>query len=411
MLPRLLKIAVLVAVIIPAARPAYCEAFARLQPEITPDYKPDISGTEGGIWMVFDQAENSLKTSPNRLIDPRLDAYLKKVICKLSREYCPEIRVYVMRTPYFNASMAPNGVMQVWTGLLLRVRNEAQLAAVLGHEIGHFLRRHSLKRYEDLRTKAALLTFLSLGVGGAVAAGGINPDVASGAMDVTQLLTYASLFAFSRDQEREADKYGIQLMNNTHLRLDQAPMIWENLIAEEKAALHEKKQGSIFFATHPHPEERMGTLKEYVQELDQEDNASEHDNLNAREYREHVDPHLQMLLEDELNLHQFGRTQYLLQNLLNDGIYPGIVRYYLGELYRQRNAEGDMQLAVENYTRAIDSNDCPAETHRSLGLVYYKSGNRKSAALEFQKYLEKKPEASDREMIQFYISSLSGGSK
>ena len=55
----------------------------------------------------------------------------------------------LVRTPYFNASMAPNGMMQVWSGLLLRVDNEAQLAAVLGHEIGHYLARHSVERLRD----------------------------------------------------------------------------------------------------------------------------------------------------------------------------------------------------------------------------------------------------------------------
>jgi len=394
-----------------AAGPAYCKTFERLQPEITPNYQPDISGTEAGLWMVFNKAEESLKTSPNRLKDPELDHYLKTVICKLSEKFCPEIRVYVMRMPYFNANMAPNGVMQVWTGLLLRVNNEAQLATVLGHEMGHYLRRHSLKSFEDLKHKSVLYTFLSLGIEGALAAGGINPDLGYAAMDMNRVLTYASLFAFSRNQEREADKYGIQLLNNTQLSLEQAPVIWGNLIAEEKSAQHEKKHRSIFFATHPAPKERLANLKEYVQELSEEDGSSGHDNLNAGKYWKYVGPHLPMLLEDEINLNQFGRTLYVLRNLLDNNIEPGIVRYYMGELYRRRNKKGDIQLAIQNYLQAIDNNNCPAEAHRSLGLLYYKNGDRASARKEFQKYLDHKPDASDHEMIQFYISSLSGDSK
>ena len=55
-----------------------------------------------------------------------------------------------------NAAMLPSGIMIVNTGLLARVRNEAQLAAVLGHEAGHYFRKHSLDMYRDTRRKSAL---------------------------------------------------------------------------------------------------------------------------------------------------------------------------------------------------------------------------------------------------------------
>ena len=70
--------------------------------------------------------------------DPVLNAYVRKVLCRtIGDAHCAPIRLYIIRTSQFNASMAPNGMMQVWTGLLLRMDNEAQLATVLGHEMGH----------------------------------------------------------------------------------------------------------------------------------------------------------------------------------------------------------------------------------------------------------------------------------
>ena len=69
-------------------------------------------------------------------------------------------QVHLVRTPLFNASMAPNGMMQVWTGLLLRVDDEAQLAAVLGHEFGHYLARHSTERLRDAKSRSAFGAFL-----------------------------------------------------------------------------------------------------------------------------------------------------------------------------------------------------------------------------------------------------------
>ena len=131
-------------------------------------------------------------------------SYLTGIACKLGGEHCADTRVYAMRTPWFNASMAPNGMMQVWTGLLLRAANEAQLAAVLAHEIGHYLKRHSLERLRDTRSKSALAQFLGMafGVAGAGSVG-----------QIAQLGVMASLFSFTRDNEREADAIGLELMH------------------------------------------------------------------------------------------------------------------------------------------------------------------------------------------------------
>ena len=110
------------------------------------DYQPQ--GTdERGLWMEMEEAERTLKTSDFVIRDSALNAYVASgVLCRtVGAERCKAARVYIVRTPYFNANMAPNGMMQVWSGLLLRTRNEAQLAAVLGHEFAHFEQRHSLQ--------------------------------------------------------------------------------------------------------------------------------------------------------------------------------------------------------------------------------------------------------------------------
>jgi len=106
-----------------------------------------------------------LRRSPLAIRDPALGKYLADLTCRLADGYCPDIRIHVMRTPYFNASMAPNGMMQVWSGLLLRVENEAQLAAIIGHELGHYLERQQLQQLRDAKDKAVLAQLVGL-VGG-----------------------------------------------------------------------------------------------------------------------------------------------------------------------------------------------------------------------------------------------------
>ena len=150
--------------------------------DIKPQETPSIESIEAGLWMQMNNYEEKLKTSGSRLKDKDLEKYLKNILCNLSPDYCKDIRVYVQDMPYFNAFMAPNGMMVVWTGLLLRAQNEAQVAAVIGHEAGHYIKRHSLKSWLDAKSRTDLMVLLSIGLAiGGVPAGG---DI----FNLTQLL-------------------------------------------------------------------------------------------------------------------------------------------------------------------------------------------------------------------------------
>src|SRR6185312_709398 len=124
--------------------------------------RPAASTDEGSLWAFMDREEHRLQQSAFVIRDKALHDYVAGVVCKLAGEHCPDIRVYIVQTPLFNASMAPNGMMQVWSGLLLRMTSEAQLAAVLGHEIGHYLARHSIERLRDAKSKSAAGQFLGI---------------------------------------------------------------------------------------------------------------------------------------------------------------------------------------------------------------------------------------------------------
>jgi hypothetical protein len=133
---------------------AGCVAQHGAEPPLTTGYRPASSTDEGGLWHVMNRVENDTKRSRHLIRDPAWDAYLRDIMTRLSADFSNDMRIYLMRTPYFNATMAPNGMMQVWTGLLLRVDNEAELAAILGHEMGHYMQRHSLAKLRDARARS-----------------------------------------------------------------------------------------------------------------------------------------------------------------------------------------------------------------------------------------------------------------
>ena len=87
--------------------------------------RPAVDTEEGGLWSLMDREEARLRRSPLAIRDPALGKYLTDLTCHLTDGHCPDIRVHVMRTPVFNASMAPE-------------RNDAGLerAAAAGGERG-----------------------------------------------------------------------------------------------------------------------------------------------------------------------------------------------------------------------------------------------------------------------------------
>lgn len=353
-------------------------------------YRPGRSTLEGSIWMQADNAESSMRTGGGIVRDKALNAYVRGLVCKLAGPYCGDIRTYIVRVPEFNATMMPNGVMQVWTGLLLRVRNEAQLATVLGHEIGHYLQRHSVKRMEDAYTKTNALVFVQLaGIAAGVPAAG----------DLAALATLSSIAAFSREHETEADDVGLRLLVQHGYDPREAATIWTNLLAESRADKN-RSRGSIFFASHPPPEDRSERLTRMaafavptMASLD----------TGWSRFLEAIAPHRASFITDELNMRRYDRLDVLLTQLATEGTNLGEVRFYQGELHRVRNEKGDDDKALKFYGDAIGEAGFPPAVYRSLGQVLRRTGRAEEAKTAFRRYLELAPGASDRGLVEMML--------
>lgn len=101
---------------------AVAPAVAASVPAFDDDYamprrfqRPDLASDEGGPWALMDGQEAKLRHSSFMMHDAALHDYLQGIACRLAGEHAPDVRVYPMHTPFFNASMAPNGMMQVWS--------------------------------------------------------------------------------------------------------------------------------------------------------------------------------------------------------------------------------------------------------------------------------------------------------
>jgi predicted Zn-dependent protease len=387
--------------------------------DIRPGTRPVQKSDEAGLWMVMDGMERKLRTAGNRITDPALNEYVSGIVCKLAGPYCPDIRTYVVRAPHFNATMMGNGTMQVWSGLLLRCRNEAQLATVLGHEIGHYIRRHSIQGMHDRVAKADFLIFLQIGL----AASGLPPGI----NNIAELVAMGGHYAFGRDHEREADLIGITLLAQYGYDAREAPLIWAQLQQEMKAN-ENYSAGSLFYASHPPQEEREATLMRLAEKLQPEaDKFSKY----RDQYLAAVGPWRASFLADELRLGKFKTSRELLKMLFADGFNTSEILFFQGELYRLRGKtpksesekdtdllsflsakkdvpdRNDFEVALEYYEKALKKPNPAPVIYRSIGLAQQRLGDDDAAREAFKTYLSLAGNPKDRRIIEFMIKQTS----
>lgn len=350
-------------------------------------YQP-VGVDEQGLWSEMAEAERSLKASKLLIRDDDLSAYLRKVLCRIaSADACQAVRIFVVRDPQFNAGITPNGMLLINSGLLLRIRSEAELAAILGHELAHFERRHSLARLKAARSATGWAAFL-----GAAGAGPLG------------LAFIGNFFSFSQEQERESDLDGLSGIRIAGYRSRSAGDIWVNLRAEMDATaaarnVRSRKDKRGMFDTHPASAERLDYLRASTAN-DPEGEAGE------AAYRAAISPLWPTLIDDQVKLNDFGGSEYLLAGLAAGG-WTGPLLYARAELYRYRGQARDFEKAAGFYREALAQPDAPDGAWRGLGLALARTGDSAAAKLAIDEYLKRNPQASDRAML----AMISGGTQ
>ena len=368
---------------------------ADMVPLIGPGFKP-TDEDEKGIWQLMDRAEEEISGSNLLVKDPELISYLQGIIGTVGGPAAKDMRIYLAHVPDFNAMMFPTGFSVIFTGLLLRMRNEAQLAGVIAHESGHFLRRHMIRSWRDQRKKTDLFAIgaMAAGVGGA--AGGVY---LGDYVQLAQLGTILSLFSYSRAMEAEADAMGARLIAEAGYPPIEMANVWDQLIGEEDASARyrrkRRRRGSLF-DTHPSPTSRMADLKLSAAEVTVAGRAYE---SGRARYLSKIASIRPMMLDDQVRLNDPGASQYLLNTLALDG-WNGLLRYYEGEVWRLRSRAGDDARAAKSYAVAVAYPDAPPEAWRSHGLALYKEGRSGEAKAALGRYLQMKPGAPDAPFIR-----------
>jgi len=340
---------------------------------------------ERGLWRQAEQAEERFEAGGIVLESAELEAYLADVAHRLEPEAtwaAIPFRIRVIKNPYLNAFTMPNGRIYVHTGMLSRMDNEAQLATLLAHEMTHATHRHAIRELRDRKNNIAF----------AVGLNSILPGIGS-------LAGLSAVRGYSREMETEADDQGLRLVADAGYDLEEAPGLFAHL---KEQLQEENKAEPFFFGTHPALDARIENYRSLIQ-LQYKSRPRGASNAEAflRRTREVVYENAVLdLRAGRFVAAERGARKYA-------GLDPTAARgpFLLGELSRQRGAEGAAEAALAEYRRAVALDAAYPEPYRSIGLVLYKRGDKAAAREAFEKYLSLAPQATDRAYIEQYIGS------
>lgn len=198
-----------------------------------------------------------IKENTPAATDDSVTAYVNCVAHALTEQVSGEWVVTVFKSKQVNAFALPGGKIGVYTGLLDVAEGQAQLAAVIGHEIGHVLAEHSNARLSAKYATAAgmqiLGAYLGAGAGGA------------GSQQIMALLGLGAqvgiLLPYSRGQESGADIIGLKLMARAGFDPRAAVDLWRNMSAAANGGAPPE-----LLSTHPSSTSRIHNLKQHMDE-------------------------------------------------------------------------------------------------------------------------------------------------
>lgn len=208
------------------------------------------------------QAFDQTKAQKALTQDGRQSAYVRCVVDAIAAQLPEgqrrawEEAVFVDKNP--NAFALPGGKVGVYTGIFDVAKNQDQLAAVIGHEIGHVIERHHDERITRAYGAQAALTVAGMLAGSRYGDGAAQSVSQGGGM----LLQTTFLLPGTRVQESEADIVGQRLMAQAGFDPRQAVDLWQNMIAATNGA-----RPPEWLSTHPDPRSRIGELQKRADQL------------------------------------------------------------------------------------------------------------------------------------------------
>ena len=218
-----------------------------------------------GVGLIDQQKERMIGEKVSRqvhqqmpvLLNPWLDDQFMQIFAKLmsQTELGKPVGLVVINDAQINAFAVPGGLFAINTGLVTSAKNMDEVAGVMAHEIAHVTQRHYSRSQEAFKGQG-LLALAGILVGAAIAATA-DGDVGSAVMMGTQAAMVDRQLNYSRNQEREADRIGMQFMSGARFN----PQAMADFFETMNRATTGIGFLPDFWLTHPLSSERMSEAR------------------------------------------------------------------------------------------------------------------------------------------------------
>lgn len=353
----------------------------------------DAAEDEKRLWQRAEEEQAALESSGIIYIDQALEEYLNKIARKLQPVEVQDkfnFRIRLIKDPYLNAFAFPNGVIYLHTGILSRLDNEAQLAALLAHEMTHTTHRHALRAFSGLKNQNRLILSLKQTVARIASIGNLLDHFGTTA-------SMAAINGYAQHFETEADMVGLQSLAKAGYDPKEALRLFEHLKQELET---ENLKEPFFFATHPQLQKRIENCKGFLDKL----NPSEARGIKNE--ARFLDTIQQVLLFNaflDLKAGRFAAAQKGAEKYLAIRKDDPKAYFLVGEVLRQRGEADDGGRAKDFYEKAISLDPSYPDPYKAMGLIYFKEGEWMLAKHSFESSLALSPQMQDRAYIQGYL--------
>jgi predicted Zn-dependent protease len=194
--------------------------------------------------------------------DPELHSYLEQLLVKLAAHSQLEdhrLSLVAINNPTMNAFAVPGGVIGVHLGLFRYAKSEHQLASVLAHELAHLSQRHFARRVAEQR-KNSMTTMAGM-LASLVLAATVGGDAGIAAMTATQAASLQNTLRYSRQNEQEADRLGIETIYASGMDPAAVGAMFEEML---RATRYTGSKPPEFLLTHPLTESRVADAKNRI---------------------------------------------------------------------------------------------------------------------------------------------------
>ena len=215
---------------------------------------PDFGSSADTVLSLADQRSlarafmKSVRKALPVIEDPVLDDYIQSLGRDLAQQSgaVAGYRFFLINQPSVNAFAGPSGQIGVFAGLVLAAETESELAAVVAHEIAHVSQKHLMRSFESQKRMAVPATALLIAA--ALLGAQVDSQAGMAAMAGVQAIAIQNQINFTRDNEQEADRIGIDILAEAGFNPFAMPGFFESL---GRSSRYYDNSAPEFLRTHP----------------------------------------------------------------------------------------------------------------------------------------------------------------